>query len=124
MTDSADLDELENEIDVHGTIDVSPRAVETIARHAIRRCYGVVDMANKGFVSGLANRLYRRTEKGIDVTVSDDGITVDTYVIVEYGTRIRAVAESVQNTVKFHIEKTLGMPVLAVNVFVQGVRQD
>jgi uncharacterized alkaline shock family protein YloU len=107
-----------------GEIEVSPKAIETIARHAIRRCYGVVDMANKGFVDGLTNRLYRRTEKGIDVTMAAEGITIDTYVIVKYGTRIRAVAESIQNTVKFHIEKALGRPVVAVNVFVQGLRRD
>jgi uncharacterized alkaline shock family protein YloU len=41
---------------------------------------------------------------------------------MEYGTRIRVVAESIQNTVKFHVEKSLGMPVKAVNVYVQGLR--
>lgn len=107
-----------------GTIDVSPQAVETIARHAIKQCYGVVDMANKSLVDGLAHRLYRNSQKGIDVKVEAGGITIDTYVIVEYGTRIRAVAESIQNTVKFHVEKALGMPVTAVNVFVQGLRRD
>ena len=46
----------------------------------------------------------------------------DVYVIVEYGVRIRVVAESIQNTVKFHVEKALGLPVHAVNVYVQGLR--
>jgi uncharacterized alkaline shock family protein YloU len=41
---------------------------------------------------------------------------------VEYGVRIRAVAESIQHTVKFHVEKALGMTVSEVNVFVQGLR--
>jgi uncharacterized alkaline shock family protein YloU len=36
--------------------------------------------------------------------------------------RLRVVAESIQNTVKFHVEKALGLPVHAVNVYVQGLR--
>jgi uncharacterized alkaline shock family protein YloU len=35
-------------------------------------------------------------------------LSIDVYVIVEYGVRIRTVAESIQNTVKFHVEKALG----------------
>ena len=49
-------------------------------------------------------------------------ITIDVYVIVEYGVRIRTVAESVQHTVQFHVEKALGLPVRAVNVYIQGLR--
>ena len=48
--------------------------------------------------------------------------TINGYVIVEYGTRIRAVAESIQNTVKYHVEKAMGIPVRAVNVYVHGLR--
>jgi len=43
-------------------------------------------------------------------------------VIVEYGTRINSVAESVANTVRFHVEKALGLRVNTVNVHVAGLR--
>ncbi|MCI0394366.1 MAG: Asp23/Gls24 family envelope stress response protein [Chloroflexi bacterium] len=105
-----------------GNIDISRTAVATIANRAVNQCYGVVGMANKGLVDGLTNILSRDNRRGIEVTVEDDGIVIDVAVIVEYGTRIRAVAESIQNTVKFHVEKALGMPVKAVNVYVHGLR--
>lgn len=110
----------------YGTIDVSPTAIVTIVGHAIHQCYGVVGMASKKLVNGLARLLSRRNpHPGIDVNVEEDGITIDVYVIVEYGTRIKTVAQSVQNTVKYHVEKAIPtMPVKAVNVYVQGVRQD
>jgi len=79
-------------------------------------------MASKNLVDGIAHVLSRDSRRGIDVTVEDGEIVIDVYVIVEYGTRIRVVAQSIQNTVKFHVEKALGMPVKAVNVFVQGLR--
>jgi uncharacterized alkaline shock family protein YloU len=105
-----------------GKIDISPTAVISIASQAVNQCYGVVGMANKNLADGLAHLLSRDNKRGVDVRFEEDGIVVDVYVIVEYGTRIRVVAESIQNTVKFHVEKSLGMPVKAVNVYVQGLR--
>ncbi|MBE2197694.1 MAG: Asp23/Gls24 family envelope stress response protein [Anaerolinea sp.] len=106
-----------------GTIDISEITVSTIANRAINQCYGVVGMSSKNLVGGIASLLSRDIKRGIDVTIDNGGITIDVYVIVEYGVRIRAVAESIQSTVKFHVEKSLGLPVRAVNVYVQGLRQ-
>lgn len=109
--------------DSYGKIDISPLAVSTIASHALNQCYGVVGMASKNLADGISQLLSRDTHKGIDVHFEADGsIVIDVYVIVEYGTRIRVVAESIQNTVKFHIEKAIGLPVRAVNVYVHGLR--
>lgn len=105
-----------------GTIDISMATIATIANQAVNQCYGVVGMASKNLANGIANLLTRDSRRGIDVSLVDDKIIIDVYVIVEYGVRIRAVAESIQNTVKFHVEKTLGLPVEAVNVYVQGLR--
>ncbi len=106
-----------------GTIDISEATIATIASHAINECYGVVGMSSKNLVNGIANLLTRDSKRGISVSLNGDEITIDVYVIVEYGVRIRAVAESIQSTVKFHVEKSLGLPVHAVNVYVQGLRQ-
>ena len=106
----------------YGKIDISKAAVATIANRAVMQCYGVVGMANKNLVNGISHILSRDSRRGIDVSIEDEEIVVDVYVIVEYGTRIRVVAESIQNTVKFHVEKSIGIPVRAVNVFVHGLR--
>ncbi len=105
-----------------GQIDISPSTVATIATRSVHQCYGVVGMASKNLVEGIAHLLTRDARRGIEVSFEDDGIIIDVYVIVEYGTRIRTVAQSIQNTVKFHVEKALGMPVKAVNVYIQGLR--
>lgn len=105
-----------------GTIDISKAAVATIANQAVNQCYGVVGMANKNLVNGIANLLSRDSRRGIEVSVEDEELVLDIYVIIEYGTRIRVVAESIQNTVKFHVEKAMGIPVRAVNVYIHGLR--
>ena len=108
--------------DTRGRIDVSKAAVATIANQAVNQCYGVVGMANKNIVNGISNLLSRESRRGIEVAIDEEAISIDVYVVVEYGTRIRVVAESIQNTVKFHVEKAIGIPVRAVNVYVHGLR--
>jgi uncharacterized alkaline shock family protein YloU len=56
--------------------------------------------------------------------VSYDGeeINIDVHIIIEYGTRITSVAESVANSVRYQVEKALGMPIHHVNVHIQGLR--
>ena len=105
-----------------GKIDISSATIATITNQAVNQCYGVVGMANKNLVNGIAQLLSRENRRGVDVMVDGDKIVIDVYVIVQYGVRIRVVAESIQNTVKFHVEKALGLPVHAVNVYVQGLR--
>ncbi len=107
-----------------GMIDISKTAVSTIASQAINQCYGVVGMANKNLVTGIAKLLSHDNRRGIDIHIEEDQIDIDVYVIVEYGVNIRTVAESIQHTVKFHVEKSLGLPVESVNVYVQGLRME
>ncbi len=105
-----------------GRIEVAPAAIASVVNHAVRQCYGVVGMANKNLVDGIAHLLSKDSRQGIEVTLEGPDITVDVYVIVEYGVRISAVANSVKNTVTFHVGQVLGVPVTAVNVYVQGLR--
>jgi uncharacterized alkaline shock family protein YloU len=73
-------------------------------------------------VDGIARLLTRDSHRGIDVSMEDGEVVIDVYVIIEHGMRIRAVAESIQHSTKFNVENVLGLPVRAVNVYVQGLR--
>ena len=108
--------------DSRGRIDISSATIATITTQVVHQCYGVVGMSSKNLVNGIAQLLTRDNRRGVEVKVDGEQITIDVYVIVEYGVRLRAVAESIQHTVKFHVEKALGLPVHAVNVYVQGLR--
>lgn len=113
---------MSNEEKSLGRIEVSPAAVASIVSHAVRQCYGVVGMANKNLADGLSHLVGKESRQGIDIRISDKEIIIDVYVVVEYGMRISAVANSVKNTVSFHVKQALGIPVTAVNVYVQGLR--
>jgi uncharacterized alkaline shock family protein YloU len=105
-----------------GGIHISPNAVAAIAYHATLQSYGVVGLAPKNFVEGVALTITHEPARGVSVRYDGENIDIDLYVIVEYGTRITSVADSVANTVRFQVEKALGMPLREVNVHVAGLR--
>ncbi len=105
-----------------GSIHVSPRAVATIAYHAARESYGIVGLAPKNIVDGIAQVVVKDPTLGVEVHYDGRAIDIDIYIIVEYGTRIKSVAASVANTVRFQVEKALGTPIHEVNVHVRGLR--
>lgn len=109
-------------VQYHGQIEVSPTAIASLANEAVLTCYGVVGTTAKNMVTGIANVLSRDSKRGIAVRIEDGQISIDVYVIIEYGTRIASVARSVMNVVKFSVERALGIPVAEVNVHVEGLR--
>jgi uncharacterized alkaline shock family protein YloU len=106
-----------------GRIEISPQAIATLAGEAVLRCYGVVGMANKNLIDGIADLLQPdRWGRGVDVRVRDGKVMVDLYVIIQYGTRISEVAHGVMHGVQYALEQALGLEVAEVNVHVQGLR--
>jgi uncharacterized alkaline shock family protein YloU len=105
-----------------GSIQVSPRAIATIAYQAALKSYGVVGLASKNLINGLTNVLVKDPTHGVEVSYDGENINIDIYIIIEYGTRIKSVADSVRNTVRFQVEKAIGMPINQVNVHVRGLR--
>ncbi|MBM4466622.1 MAG: Asp23/Gls24 family envelope stress response protein, partial [Chloroflexi bacterium] len=89
---------------------------------AVLNSYGVVGMASRSLVGGLAELLHPESRRGVEVKLEGGQIIIDLYVIIEYGTRISAVAHNIMSNVKFSVEKALGVPVSQVNVHVQGLR--
>jgi uncharacterized alkaline shock family protein YloU len=105
-----------------GTIHISPSALATIAYHATLTSYGVVGLAPRNLAEGLAMTITHEPARGISVNYNGEEINIDVHIIIEYGTRITSVAESVGNAVRYKVEKALGMPIHNVNVHVQDLR--
>jgi uncharacterized alkaline shock family protein YloU len=105
-----------------GSIHVTPRSIASIAYHTALQSYGVVGFTSKNFVEGLAQVIVKDPTHGVEVHYDGQDINIDLYVIIEYGTRIKSVANSVSNTVRYKVEKALGMPINEINVHVCGLR--
>ncbi|WP_026476450.1 Asp23/Gls24 family envelope stress response protein [Alkaliphilus transvaalensis] len=106
-----------------GEITIDDHVLASIAGVSAMECYGLVGMATKSAASGLVELLKREhSSKGVKVQTEDDTITIDLFVIVEFGTRISVVANNIIEKVKYNIENLTGMKVKKVNITVQGVR--
>ncbi len=105
-----------------GNIYISHRAIASIAHQAGLETYGVVGLAAKNLAEGLAHALVKDPTLGVDVRFDGTAIRIELYIIVEYGTRIKSVAASLSDSVRFQVEKAIGIPVSEVNVHVRGLR--
>lgn len=106
-----------------GEIVITDEVIATLAGISAIECYGIVGMASKRATDGLVELLGRENlSRGVKVHTQGDQITIDLYVIVEYGISIAAVAKNIIETVKYNIENFTGMSVNKVNVMVEGVR--
>jgi uncharacterized alkaline shock family protein YloU len=102
---------------VGGRVEVSPQAVA-----ALLACYGVVGLHAGRRAQGLLGRLARPDPlQGIVVQMLPAGVTIEVHIVVEYGVRISEVARNVMQAVAYAVERALGMPVVAVNVFVDDL---
>ncbi|MBN8234398.1 Asp23/Gls24 family envelope stress response protein [Halobacillus kuroshimensis] len=108
----------------YGHITISNEVISTIAGGAAVECYGIVGMASKNQLrDGLAEMLRKENfSRGVVVRQEEDHLHIDMYIIVSYGTKISEVAHNVQSQVKYTLNKTVGLSVDSVNIFIQGVR--
>lgn len=106
-----------------GNITIVEDVISTMAGYATIECIGVVAMASKKASDGFVELLGRENlQRGVKVSLTDDGAAIDLFIIVEYGVSISAVASTVVETVKYRVETTTGVKVAKVNVTVEGIR--
>ena len=103
-----------------GRITIAPDVVAHIAGHAALESYGIVGMSARGRVGRLLSR--DRIGQGVVVGRTDDGVTVDLYVVVEYGLNLAEVASGLRNRVRYDLERLTGLTVAAVEVHIQDVK--
>jgi uncharacterized alkaline shock family protein YloU len=104
-----------------GNIYISHKAIATIAYQSAISSYGVVGLAPKNFVEGIANAIVKDPTLGVEIIFNKDTIDIDLFIIIEYGTRVKSVASTVANQVRYQVEKTVGIHVHDVNVHVRGL---
>ena len=105
-----------------GKIDISNDVIATVVGGAATEIFGIVGMASKNQIRDNLNEILKRDNysKGVVVRQTDDGVVIDVYIIVGYGTKISEVCRNVQEKVKYNLDSMLEVTAKAVNVIVQG----
>ncbi len=106
-----------------GNIAITRDALTQIIGQSAVECYGIVGMASKSETNGFVRLLKgEQLSKGVKVKEDEEGLIIDLYVIVEFGTKISAIAENTISTVKYNVENQTGLHVSKVNINIEGVR--
>ncbi len=105
-----------------GVVRISDEVIAVCAVNATLKTEGVANLSG-GFSNALSKNILGKElmSKGVKVSQSDDGVTVDVHIIVKYHTKIPAVAWEIQENVKNEIQSMTDLKVRAVNIHVQGV---
>jgi len=106
-----------------GVISIDNEVVSRLAGQAVMECAGVVGMAAKNVKDGFVQLLKKENlSKGIILTPDEGAIALGIHIVVEYGTSIPAIAETMQSNIKYRVEEYTGVKISRVNIFVDGVR--
>lgn len=104
-----------------GTVNISEEVVAAIAALAASEVEGVFGLA-AGFTAGIAEMLGRKNmSKGIKLSIEDEIVRVECFVVVTYGYEIPTVATAVQDNVINAIESMTGLKVSGVDVSICGI---
>jgi len=101
-------------------LTVSDEVISTIVEKTVMSIPGIYDI-NGGIIDGITNMLGSKRMRGIKVDIDNKSVSIDIYVIVEYGVKIPDIAWDIQDKVKKIIEDMTGLAVTAVNIHIQGI---
>ena len=103
-----------------GTVRVARQVLITIVVNVALQIPGVVHMAQ---VSDQWTRFLGREipKNGVALTIKDNTVSADLYIVVATGVNIVDVGSAIQNEVASAIEEMVGMQVREVNVYIQDV---
>ena len=102
-----------------GKTTIAPDVLVTIARLTTLSVEGVSQLA---VAPGEVNRFFKRSlNQGVRITVENNTVYADLYVILKRDVIVRDVCHSVQNQVARAISEMVGMEVGKVNIHVVDI---
>ena len=107
-------------IETDGSIRIAPEVLSTIISLTALSVPGIVAMAEvpRG---RLLDRLQPEAVRGVHVSVRDNSVYADLYVVVAHGANMVEVGNRAQQAVSQAIHEMLGMGVRTINVYIQGI---
>jgi len=101
-----------------GKTTLSPDVLLTIAHQSALEVDGVSGMAP---VRGSVNRLFGRTIEGVRMSVEDNNVFVDLFLIVKNDFNLREISRMVQQKVARSIADITGLEVGHVNIHIEDI---
>ena len=108
---------------IPGELHVANDVLADLAGNAAMQCYGVVGMTAANPTNEIITLLpANRLRRGVEVTNEGNGVIVDLFVVIEYGTNINVVSKNLTDAVTFALTHYAQVPIAGINVHVQDVK--
>lgn len=108
---------------IPGSLHVANEVLSDLVGYAAMECYGVVGMTAPNAADGIAKILpASRLRRGVVVNPTDEGLQVELYVVIEYGTNISTVSQNLVDQVTFALEEYARVPIASIDVHVKDVK--
>lgn len=106
-----------------GRVIIDEEVIKTYAGSVAVGCFGIVGMAAVNMKDGLVHLLKKDyLNRGIEVFIENNKITINFHVIIAYGVNINAISDTLISTVKYQVEEFTGLTIDKINIYVEGVR--
>ncbi|WP_303621586.1 MULTISPECIES: Asp23/Gls24 family envelope stress response protein [Bacillus] len=105
-----------------GKVEIAPEVIEVIAGIAASEVEGVSQMRGN-FAAGVAERLGKKNHgKGVKVDLTEEGIAIDVFCVMQFGISIPTVAQKVQDNIRQALLNMTALEVKEVNIHVVGIQ--
>lgn len=106
--------------EVQGKVTIAPGVLTTIVRQTTLEQRGVQRLAAvpptvRGLMAGTA------LDEGIFVAVTEQGVQIEVHIIASTEANMIKLGSTLQTKITRALEEMVGMPVAAVDVFIDGV---
>lgn len=104
-----------------GKVEIAPEVIEIITGIAVSEVEGISTMRGS-LASDVVERFGKKSHsKGVKVELTEQGVFIDLYVILNYGVSIPKTAQNIQTNVKQTLKNMTALEIQEVNVHVVGI---
>lgn len=119
MTEQPILDVSENSS--LGKVEIAPGVIEVITGIAASEVEGLFEMRGN-FATDVVERFGKKSHnKGVKVELTEAGIVIDLYVVLNFGVSIPQVAQEIQTNIRQNIRNMTELEISEIHVHVVGM---
>lgn len=107
-----------------GKVEIAPEVIEVIAGIAASEVNGLSNMRGN-FATGVVEKFGKKSHsKGVKVELTDEGILIDLFVVLNFGVSIPEVAQKIQSNIRQSLKTMTSLDIAEINVHVVGVQME
>lgn len=107
-----------------GKVEIAPEVIEVIAGIAATEVDGLFAMRGN-FASGVVERFGKKSHsKGVKVELTETGVLIDLFVVLNFGVSIPQVAVKLQTNIRQTLKNMTALEIDEINIHVVGIQMD